>query len=114
MNLQMNAEMAEGYKSNSQKIRVITEHWTGQNLFCPYCGNAFITHFENNRPAADFYCPDCLKEYELKSRSGSVADKVNDGAYHTMIDRINSANNPNFFFMSYRKENMKVKNMMLE
>ena len=67
MNLQMDAEVALTYSSNSQKIRVITEHWVGNNLFCPYCGSAYIGHFENNRPVADFYCPKCTEEYELKS-----------------------------------------------
>jgi type II restriction enzyme len=26
------------YKSNSQKIRVMSETWTGENIFCPNCG----------------------------------------------------------------------------
>lgn len=113
MNLQMDIGIAEGYKSNSQKMRVITENWVRHNLFCPYCGNANISHFENNRPAADFYCPHCHEEYELKSKSGSIARKVNDGAYETLINRINSVNNPNFFFMSYRKDNMRVKDFIM-
>lgn len=113
MNLQMDAGIAESYKSNSQKMRVITERWVGQNLFCPYCGNASISHFENNRPVADFYCPNCLEEYELKSRRGSIADKVNDGAYATMIGRIHAVNNPNFFFLSYKKDDLRVKDLIM-
>ena len=31
---------------------------------------------------------------------------VNDGAYNTMIERITSFNNPNFFFMHYNKSNL--------
>ena len=38
MNLTMDDKVAENYKSNSQKIRVITEQWVSNNLFCPYCG----------------------------------------------------------------------------
>ena len=97
----MDDKIAEHYKSNSQKIRVITEQWVNNNLFCPYCGKAHIAHFENNRPVADFYCPDCAEEYELKSKNGTIKNKINDGAYDTMIQRIVSVNNPNFFFMNY-------------
>ena len=59
MNLQMDLKVAEQYSSNSQKVRVITENWVNKNLFCPYCGSNYISHFENNRPVADFYCPHC-------------------------------------------------------
>ena len=104
----MDDKIAEQYNSNSQKIRVITEQWVNDNLFCPYCGKAHIAHFENNRPVADFYCPDCAEEYELKSKNGTIENKINDGAYDTMIQRIVSINNPNFFFMNYNKHNLQV------
>lgn len=113
MNLQMDAGIAEQYKSNSQKTRVITENWVQQNLFCPYCGNRYISHFENNRPVADFYCPRCSEEYELKSRQSSISNKVAGGAYNTMLERIKSVNNPNFFFMHYSKADLKVKNFIM-
>lgn len=109
----MDDKVAEPYKSNSQKIRVITEQWVNNNLFCPYCGKAHITHFENNRPVADFYCPDCAEEYELKSKNGTIENKINDGAYDTMIQRIVSINNPNFFFMSYNKQDLQVKDFLM-
>lgn len=113
MNLQMDAMIAKQYHSNSQKIRVITENWVNHNLFCPYCGNMKIRHFENNRPVADFYCPHCSEEFELKSKHTSIGNKVSDGAYDTMIGRINSINNPNFFFMHYSKDDLKVKNFIM-
>lgn len=113
MNLQMEAKIAHNYKSESQKIRVITENWVSKNLFCPYCGNEYISQFENNRPVADFYCSSCIEEYELKSKSTSIGNKVNDGAYDTMINRIESVYNPNFFFMHYDKSNLKVKNLIV-
>lgn len=109
----MDFKVAEHYKSNSQKIRVITENWVNHNVFCPYCGSSYISHFENNRPVADFYCPCCSEEYELKSKNGSISSKVNDGAYATMIERIESINNPNFFFMHYNKMDLKVKNFIM-
>ena len=109
----MDGRIAERYSSNAQKIRIITETWVGGNVFCPYCGNQYINHFENNRPVADFFCPICEEEYELKSKGASITNKVNDGAYSTMMERISSVNNPNFFFMQYNKRNLNVENFVI-
>ena len=79
----MDERNGEQYKSKSQKIRAITETWAESNMFCPYCGNQYIFHFENNRPVADFFCPSCREEYELKSNGTSIGKKVNDGANMT-------------------------------
>ena len=68
MNLQMGREIAEKYTSASQKIRVITEQWVKKKLYCPCCGKMHVSHFENNRPVADFYCPSCKEEYELQQK----------------------------------------------
>ena len=54
-----------------------------------------------------------MEEYELKSKGASISNKVNDGAYNTMIDRITSINNPNFFFMHYNKTNFQVENFVM-
>lgn len=113
LNLKMDGKNVEQYSSNTQKIRVITENWVNKNMFCPYCGSQHISHFENNRPVADFFCPSCREEYELKSKSASINNKVNDGAYNTMIERITSINNPNFFFMHYNKNNLQVENFVM-
>lgn len=113
LNLQMDGRKAEKYSSNAQKIRVMTENWVDKNMFCPYCGNQYVSHFENNKPVADFFCPSCMEEYELKSKSAAISNKVNDGAYNTMIERITSINNPNFFFMHYNKTNLQVENFIM-
>lgn len=101
------------YHSRTQIARVLTENWVNQNMYCPRCGNMHIKHFENNRPVADFYCPSCNNEYELKSKNGELGHKINDGAYRTMIERITSNDNPDFFFMSYSKRELKVKDFVL-
>ena len=113
LNLQMDEKVAEQYSSKAQKIRVITEDWFKRNMFCPYCGNNYVSKFENNRPVADYFCPICREEYELKSKGASIGKKVNDGAYSTMIERIQSINNPNFFFMQYNGNDLMVKNIVM-
>ena len=104
MLLTFNSEIADGYKSNAQRARVLTENWVATHTFCPVCGKPSLSQYGANRPVADFYCDDCLSEYELKSKdnkTGTVSSKVPDGAYETMISRITSLNNPNFFFLAY-------------
>ena len=112
MNLNFNEKLIEPYHSGSQIARVLTENWVSENMYCPRCGILHIKHFENNRPVADFYCDHCNSEYELKSKDGGLGHKINDGAYSTMINRITSLNNPDFFFMSYSKEELKVNNFI--
>ena len=111
MDLRLPASVAENYSSSSQKIRVMTEHWVNHSVFCPNCGNT-LSHFENNTPVADFYCKNCTEEYELKSKNGNVGKKIVDGAYSTMIERLNSANNPNFFFLTYDRSTLEIRNFL--
>ena len=113
MNLILDNSIVENYHSSTQIARVLTENWVTQNMYCPRCGNLKIKHFENNRPVADFFCPSCNNEYELKSKIGALGQKINDGAYSTMIERITSNNNPDFLFMSYSKQELKVKDLIL-
>lgn len=113
MNLKFDLAAAEGYTSKSQIARVLTEKWVGQNIFCPSCGKEMLNEFANNSPVADFYCSDCKSEYELKSKKDSKSLKIVDGAFSTMIQRINSDNNPNFFFLNYNSKDLTVKNFLV-
>ena len=111
MQLFLPADIAQNYKSGAQRIRVMTEYWVDQSVFCPNCGSD-LRQFENNSPVADFYCEKCYEEYELKSKKGAVGKKIVDGAYGTMIQRLISANNPNFFFLSYDKNSLEIRNFL--
>lgn len=112
MNLNFNIKLPEGYSNNSQIARILTENWVEQNSYCPCCGNLPLNNFENNRPVADFYCSQCSEEFELKSKNGKLSKTITDGAYSTMIERINSNENPNFFFLTYSK-NWSVSDFLL-
>jgi type II restriction enzyme len=103
MNLEFNTKLATGYSSNSQIARILTEDWVKQNSYCPSCGCLPLNEFANNKPVADFYCNTCKEEFELKSKNGSLSNTITDGAYSTMIERISSNQNPNFFFLTYTK-----------
>lgn len=103
MNLQFDIVLAKNYKNNSQIARVLTESWVQENIYCPNCGEVPLNEYENNKPVADFYCASCAEDFELKSKNGSFSSKIIDGAYSTMIERVTSENNPNFFFLTYNK-----------
>lgn len=111
MNLRLPVEVSKDYSSRSQQVRVMTEYWVNKSIFCPNCGST-LDSFENNKPVADYYCIKCSEEYELKSKSGNLGKKIMDGAYSTMLGRLNANNNPNFFFLAYDKATFQVKNFL--
>lgn len=92
--------LAEPYKSNSQRIRVLTENWCERELFCPCCG-AEIKRYPNNTPLGDFYCTACHENFELKSSKSPFGRKIPAGTYSTAIDKIKSGEMPHFFFLHY-------------
>ncbi|MBZ0193387.1 MAG: DpnI domain-containing protein [Candidatus Kuenenia stuttgartiensis] len=73
MNLSFNTKLAEGYSSNSQIAKVLTENWVKENSYCPCCGNFPLSEFKNNSPVAVFYCLKCSEEFELKGNRLEVS-----------------------------------------
>lgn len=110
--LSLDSSLVVGYSSAAQKIRVMSEDWARRNIICASCGNP-IERERNNRPVLDFYCSVCSEQYELKSKQNNFARKVTDGAYATMLDRLQSSNNPNFFFLSYDPRLLEVLNFFV-
>ena len=114
MDLSFNQSLASGYHSGSQISRVVTEDWVARNMFCPVCGAPMLGHYEANKPVADFFCDGCRSDFELKSKESKtaiVSNKIADGAYTTMIERITSLRNPHLFVMTYA--NWQVNNLLL-
>ena len=104
MDLRFNQTLTSGYHSSSQISRVLTEDWLERNMFCPVCGAPVLEHYKANMPVADFFCDNCKSDFELKSKeskTAKVGNKIVDGAYGTMIERITSLRNPNLFVMTY-------------
>lgn len=114
MDFHFNLALAEKYRSNSQKSRELTEDWAARNLYCPVCGAASVGRYENNHPVGDFFCDKCESDFELKSKrsaTGKLSNTISDGEYSTMISRITSFRNPNFFFMTHK--DWTVQNLIL-
>ena len=105
MQLKLDYSLCEEYKSNTQKMRVATEKWVEQNMFCPICGRPHLHHYTANKPVADFCCEECENDFELKSKNqDSLGKIINDGEYDTMMARLNDLHNPNFLFMTHIDE----------
>lgn len=112
MNLYFETACATQYKSRSQAVRVLSEKWVSENVFCPCCGNSHISKLDNNLPVADMCCSNCGEIFELKSKQGKIGNKINDGAYATMIERINSVTNPELLILQYAND-YKVSDLVL-
>ncbi len=113
MNLKFNTKLADSYSSFSQIARVLTENWVKESSYCPNCGKDKISEYPNNQPVADFFCAFCNEDFELKSKNGNLGKKIVDGAYSSMIERINSVDNPNFFFLTYSKTEWSVNDFLI-
>lgn len=91
------------YKSPSQRVRVLSELWMKNEMYCPSCGCDNLQKFPNNSKLADFYCDSCGEIYELKSKGSPVGKSILDGAYYAAVERITSSTNPNLFVLRYDK-----------
>ena len=113
MNLYFDPAQAVDYKSSAQIVRILSEHWLKTNISCINCGSA-LQKTENNSRVKNFICPHCQENYELKSKKGlSIGTKMPDGAYNTMLARIQAEDNPNFFFLAYERNNYRVQQLVL-
>jgi type II restriction enzyme len=99
------------YQSPTQSARFWSESWVRSQVYCPNCGHAALSKFQNNRPVADFHCASCSEEYELKSQKANFGAKVVDGAFRTMCERVAATNNPNLMLMNYDVRALKVKTL---
>lgn len=106
MNLIFPGLLDSRYKSESQKIRVISERWVQNEMYCPSCGNNHLLKLPNNAKVADFMCEFCKEIYELKSNKNRTTKTILDGAYQAAIERITSNTNPNLFVLNYAGSNV--------
>jgi len=106
-------ETQSSYASGSQSARAWTEAWVKAWAYCPHCGNAKISSFPNNSPLADFFCPTCNEEFELKSQKGKFGTRVVDGAFKTKCERLAASNNPNLLLMNYDLASLAVVNLFI-
>ncbi len=114
MNLSLRDDRAvKHYKSKSQIIRVLSEQWFLNNMYCPACGDLTLTKCDDCTPLVDFICKECSQRYQLKSKGSSLGNKIVDSAYKNMNGAILANKAPNFFFLQYLPDELKVLNLIL-
>ena len=99
------------YRSIPQRIRVLSEQWMQNEMYCPSCGKDNLSKLPNNTKLADFFCETCGEFYELKSKRIPIGKSILDGEYHTALERITGNENPNLFVLGYH-ENI-IENLIL-
>ena len=100
------------YDSGSQLARVWTERWVADWMFCPNCGAPRLSKFPNNKPVADFYCSDCLDQFEVKGQQkAKFGPRVPDGAYSAKMERLASDTSPNLLLLSYDRSRREVRSV---
>jgi type II restriction enzyme len=95
------ASLAAGYTSASQRARVVTEAWIKNHGYCLACNSDRLVATAYNTQARDFQCEACGHPYELKSSSTPFGRRVVDGAYASMMRRIETSTIPSFLLMQY-------------
>jgi type II restriction enzyme len=88
LTLLCDTSVADSYKSESQRSRVISEAWFLSFGYCLSCNNDKLHPTVANTRANDFLCPDCDQGYELKTFGVKPSRTLVDGAYSAMMTRI--------------------------
>jgi type II restriction enzyme len=100
------------YTSPSQIAKTLTQGWVNREGYCPSCGSK-LSQYPANLPVADFYCPNCTLDFELKSQSRTFGNKINDGAYETMLKRLGSNNAPSFYLLNYNRFSLEINDFLV-
>ncbi|MGD9966717.1 MAG: DpnI domain-containing protein [Hyphomonadaceae bacterium] len=99
------------YEAQTHNARFWSEGWVSRQLYCLNCGAERLERLPNNTPVGDFVCQSCSEQYELKSKAGRLAKSVPDGAYQTMLQRLNSQENPSLILLGYDRDRRRVSNL---
>jgi len=109
----MASQLASGYRSASQRARVVTEAWGANNLYCPNCPAPHLNRLQHNTKASDYCCPRCGFWYQLKGQQSPILTQIVNGAFSAMIEAIRNDRTPNFYFVQYELVSWTVKNLLL-
>jgi type II restriction enzyme len=113
MQVQMEFDIAECYKSASQRARVVTELWAERNLYCANCDSPSLTRSRPNAQAIDFACPACRTTFQLKSQASALSRRIVDAGYEAMRRAITEDRTPNLIALHYDASSWGVRNLVL-
>lgn len=101
------------YKSAAQRVRVISEAWAADNLYCPCCPSDTIERCRNNQEAVDYTCSSCHASFQLKSSQTYFSTRVVDGAFAAMMRAVAQGAVPNLLLLHYDPSRWEVRNLTL-
>jgi type II restriction enzyme len=85
----------------------MSERWVSDNLYCPACQAERLYQLPNNQEAADFACPECREQFEVKS-GARFGSKIVNGAFAALMRRMAADSNPNLVLLRSDKARMTV------
>jgi type II restriction enzyme len=95
------SDLATAFNNPSQQARIVTEAWIAANAYCVACESDRLVATTANTKARDFECEHSGHPYELKSSASARGGKIVDGAFGSMMDRIQNGSAPNLLLMNY-------------
>jgi type II restriction enzyme len=113
MRLELNVSLAAGYKSPSQRARVVTEGWFAANMYCPACPSPHLNATRGSAQVVDFLCDSCGAEYQVKAKASRLGPRLRDAAYRPMIERARENRSPHFAFLGYDSKDWTVRGLLL-
>ncbi len=106
--------LAEGYRSRAQQARRLTEGWFAANMYCAVCGEDALQQSANNSRTADFCCASCAARFELKGASRPHGATVPDGAFGTMMERLEGqGGGPHLALLHYCAATLSVRELTI-
>jgi len=111
--LALRTDLAKGYRSFSQRARILTETWARENLYCPACPSDSLQPTPSGKRVIDFTCPSCEEAYQLKSQSHPFGYRVMNSAYEPKIEAIRNGTVPNFLFLHYNPDALVVSDLFV-
>lgn len=101
MRLELDPGRAKGYRSEAQRVRVLSQAWAEENLYCPACTSRRLDPLREGNPVFDLRCPLCGEGYQLKGGRRAFLHRVVDGAYEPMMRALQEGRPPSFVFVYY-------------
>ena len=86
--------LAARYVNRAQVARVLIETWAEMNLYCLCCSRNALARLPPNTPVADFRCPKCNAEYQLKSKNGRFGALIIGAAFDVTIRAVRERRMP--------------------
>ena len=102
--------IADRYTSQVQKSRVLSEEWFRSNAYCLSCESDSLHATAANTKATDFICPGCDQNYELKAFRTKPTKTLVDGAYSSLMARIQNGSVPTLMLLE-RSDNWEIQSL---